>query len=682
MTAGWTAADIAKSLGVDRGSDGNFLVPCPVPSHGKGRGDRNPSCSIRDGDHGNLVMHCFAGCDHRDVRRAAAERGWGVRSNHHANGARKQKVQPAADTSGSISSLCHRGWRATAYPYEDENGATVFENVRLELFDNHGHRVEKTFRYRRHDGDGNVVENLDGIAPLPYRLQDILADTGAVIWVVEGEKDADALAAIGRTATSVSKWTEEIIEHFRGRDVVVVPDNDDAGAKRAAKANAALLPVVKSLRIAHPPVLDPSRAVGWDMADFLEMGGNIADVPAVLVVPAQNDGPIWWNQIGIRPSAGYLVKGILHPGDFACIFGESYTGKSHLALDLALSVASGATWQGHRVSQSSVLYLALEGWRGFEHRVAVRRQEFAAHVPLALWMTSLDFTDGTKTQDLIEIVKRLADVAPKVGLIVIDTLARALGGNDENTSQGMGVIISASARIQRETGACALWVHHVGKDANRGPRGHSSLLAALDTGIKVTREEGGFSRARVEKQKDGEGGQAWDFRILPVPLGYDQDGDMITAGVPEFIDVASHSPGRKRPTGQADAALKILRTLIRDTGNAKHGVVGIPDGQMTVDEASWRQECMRLKLGNGEIESEQKAFKRASASLANEGHVTQMHGQVWPTSTQAQAGQTRTNNGHVRDVYRTDTDTPLRGVSDVRDGDVMIDGYVGDDGHS
>ena len=657
------------------------MVPCPNPTHGKGRGDRTPSLCIRDGDNGSLIMHCHANCDYQDVRRAAAELGWIGRTEGKDGAARKPK-QPAPDTSGSISDLLQRGWQPTIYPYEGEDGVTAYERLRLELFDSTGIRIKKTFRQRHYDQDGNVIENMHGVSPLPYRLLDIMGDTGAVIWLVEGEKDADALAAIGMTATSVSKWTDEIIEHFRGRDVVVVPDNDDPGARHAANAEAALLPLVKSLRIARPPVLDSSRAVGWDMADFLEMGGNIADVPAVLVVPAQNDGPIWLDQISIRPSTGYLVKNILHPGDCACIFGESYTGKSHFALDLALGVASGATWKGQRVLQSTVLYIALEGWRGFEHRVAARKQEFAAHVPLALWMTSLDFTDGTDTQKLIEIVKGLADFAPKVGLIVIDTLARAIGGNDENTSQGMGVIVSASARIQKETGACVLWVHHVGKDAARGPRGHSSFFAALDTGIKVTREEGGFSRARVEKQKDGEGGQAWDFRILPVPLCLDQDGDMITAGVPEFIDVASHAPSRKRPTGQAEAALKILRTLVRDTGNEKHGVVGIPDGQMTVDEASWRQECKRLKLSTGEVEAEQKAFKRSSESLDRGGHITRAHGQVWPNSAHGHAGQTRTDAGHVRSVHRTDTDIPLRGMSDVRDGDVMIDGYVGDDGHS
>lgn len=583
---------------------------------------------------------------------------------------------PNQDTSASIAHF-ERGWHATAYDYMCADGKSVYQNVRLELFDTTGTRIGKTFRQRRHDDSGRVVENLTGVQHVPYRLPDLIENPDATIWVNEGEKCADAVADTGRIATSVAKWTDEVISHFRGRDVIVVPDNDDAGARRAAKAEAALRPVAKSLRIAKPPVLDPARAIGWDMADYLACGGSIADIEAKLAKSKRHDGPIWWDQIGPRGSGDYVVKGILHPGDFACVYGESYAGKSHLALDLAVSVATGQPWHGHRVKQCAVLYVALEGWRGFENRVAARRQQLAGqHVPLAVWMTSLDFSKPETTEYLIRIVQQLAQVAPKIGLIVFDTMARAIGANDENTSQGMGAIISASARIQEETGACSLWVHHVGKDTGRGPRGHSSLYAALDTGIKVTREGNGTSKAEIEKQKDGESGLKWQFRIVPHTLGTDQDGDIITAGVPEFIDINPNARNRPEPKGHAGKALNLLRRLVYDIGKPKPGVPGIPDNQLCVTETEWGQECMRVRLGQGGGDAEQKAFARASQSLKDGGHIGHATGQVWPTDN---IGQTRTNAGHVRSADRTDTDIPLKGMSDVRCEDTaeeISEGYV------
>jgi hypothetical protein len=69
-----TAGPIAQALGGFRNGNG-FLCHCPVPGHGKGRGDRNPSLSMADGDDGKRLVHCFAGCDSCDVLAALRSRG-------------------------------------------------------------------------------------------------------------------------------------------------------------------------------------------------------------------------------------------------------------------------------------------------------------------------------------------------------------------------------------------------------------------------------------------------------------------------------------------------------------------------------------------------------------------------------------------------------------------------------
>lgn len=71
-----TARSIAQRRGGFETSAGRWLMPCPVPSHGQGRGDHNPSCSVRDGDKpGRLLLKCFGGCDTFSVLAALREAG-------------------------------------------------------------------------------------------------------------------------------------------------------------------------------------------------------------------------------------------------------------------------------------------------------------------------------------------------------------------------------------------------------------------------------------------------------------------------------------------------------------------------------------------------------------------------------------------------------------------------------
>lgn len=68
------AAAISRALHGHKHSSG-YVCRCPVSSHGNGRGDRSPSLSIRDGDDGKLLAHCFAGCDPLDILDALRNRG-------------------------------------------------------------------------------------------------------------------------------------------------------------------------------------------------------------------------------------------------------------------------------------------------------------------------------------------------------------------------------------------------------------------------------------------------------------------------------------------------------------------------------------------------------------------------------------------------------------------------------
>ncbi len=153
-------------------------------------------------------------------------------------------------------------------------------------------------------------------------------------------------------------------------------------------------------------------------------------------------------------------------------------------------------------------------------------------------------------------------------LVVIDTLSRALAGGNENAPDGMGAFVRNIDRIRTETGACCVLVHHTGKDGSKGARGHSLLRAAVDTEIEIVRGTGAggdkLIHATLTKQKDAEAGAVFGFRLEPVRLGTDEDGDAITSCVVVSTDAPAKS--RRRLTDRNKLTLGTLVNLIANEG--------------------------------------------------------------------------------------------------------------------
>jgi len=106
-----TAEAIARALGGHR-AGGGFLVRCPVPGHGRGQGDRRPSLMLRDGDR-RLLVHCFAGCDPRDVVAVLRLRGFpGEEPGDRGSRAVRPMCAAATTPSGSTAAAL-RLWQSS-----------------------------------------------------------------------------------------------------------------------------------------------------------------------------------------------------------------------------------------------------------------------------------------------------------------------------------------------------------------------------------------------------------------------------------------------------------------------------------------------------------------------------------------------------------------------------------------
>ena len=228
------------------------------------------------------------------------------------------------------------------------------------------------------------------------------------------------------------------------------------------------------------------------------------------------------------PKTDWRVKNLFPEHGLGSIYGPSGSGKSFLALDLMAAVACGSAFYGHKTTQCPVVYVALEGTGGIAKRV----EAYETHHKIKLPNTFRIVTDMLSlfSSEASIFAEAVIEEGLNEGVIVIDTLAQSAPGSDENSSAHMGMIISNAQLLQRMTNGLVVLIHHTGKDASRGARGHSSLYAALDAALEVKRTQGGLEWLSA-KVKDGASGNATPFRLERVVLGQDEDGDEISSCV-------------------------------------------------------------------------------------------------------------------------------------------------------
>ena len=220
----------------------------------------------------------------------------------------------------------------------------------------------------------------------------------------------------------------------------------------------------------------------------------------------------------------------------------------------------------------------------------------------------------------------------KVGLVVIDTLSRAMCGGNENSSDDMGALVSHCEWLAAELDCFVLLVHHCGKDEARGLRGHSSLLGAIDTEIEVRRQRGEVGTATITKQRDGADGTEFAFGLERVLLGHDDEGDEVSSCVAipaDAGDVPKETKNKKLSAGM-QVALDVLRMTMSEEGRIPPttGDDHIPPNTPVVKESSWRSNYY-LARGSDTADTKRKAYDRAREELQARGFVRIWNEQVW-----------------------------------------------------
>jgi len=562
------AEQIAKQLGNAKKANGQWVASCPVPSHGKGNGDKNPSLSIDINDQGVPLFHCHGGCSQEDVFHT-------IRSMHLLPEL-EERPDPLANIKPIPKVEFQQEW-----VYTDENRQPVFVKQRLKVGES-----GKTYRLYKIDEHGRKQGSLSDARIVPYDLPALLdaKTAGRNIFLVEGEKAADAIKSIGMIAstahTGAGSWPAAITEYFAGAQVIILPDNDAVGWQYAHKAAEAILPIAKSVKVVDLGL----QGQGDDAYEFIEEGGSrdklVALVKAAPIItsvdqvtmperlnpiinqvqtatpaaediakefeaepaPPKEQAKIGkqiaiehWDSIQDEP-VKWLIHGVLPQGAFSALYGPPGSFKSFIALDIAHSIATGRPWMGKEVTEAgAVLYIAGEGFGGIGARIKALKIHHQTENGAPIYIIRHQLNLRSSIEDFNALVLAVETLVMETGidfkLIVIDTLARAFGGGDENSASDMMQFVVTCGHIQKIVqGAGLLFIHHSGKDSSRGMRGSSSLLAAVDTELELLRIEDSMKGlVRIAKQKDGSDNERYGFEMvtveLPAPAGTLQIGE-------------------------------------------------------------------------------------------------------------------------------------------------------------
>jgi len=514
-----------------------------------------------------------------------------------------------------------RASHVATYQYVNEDGEVTYEVLRFE---------PKTFRQRR-IVNGKSMWGLADTKPLPYRLPDIISNPHKPILIVEGEKDADALASLGFVATCNSggagKWANDLNQWFEGRDIIVLPDKDNAGEAHVRTLLSNLQGKASRIKVVRLPVQDKG-----DVSDWLNQGGDASQLKELIKKAEEFKDKITplptlsLHDIANLPPVDWLVEGLIPDKSLAMMYGEPGCGKTFIALDMALSIAHKDMWQGQTVLGGQVIYVAGEGVGGLKKRIAAWHihRGLKQEAPFIVIPTAVDLMEDS--QDLHSTIQAVSD--KPISLVIFDTLARSMSG-DENSSQDIGKAIKSMDAIREAFDCCVMAIHHSGKDNSRGARGSSAILGAVDASMKIERVGDTVSLV-VEKQKDAEMMDPIWMNTISVEVNSDVLSlDIDTSLVLERTDQGPKSGGEKGLRPAQKAVLDALNDALVKHGSLSPGGENYPNNVTVVQENYWRQVALAKSISTGNPDAERKAFSRAAEMLIQKKIVSKWQNLVW-----------------------------------------------------
>lgn len=500
---------LSRLDGVRRqGGKEEWSAKCPCRAD-----DKNPSLSVGVGDQGQVLVTCHRGvpctldeiCSSMGIEPASL---WPEDADRKNDWSRDRPVAKPAKKEPPAKKDPEKMELDTTYDYVDADGELVMQVLR--------YRTEKgkTFRQRVPDGRGGWSWSTSALEVRPlYRLPEVLAavDAGQPVWVVEGEKDADALVALGHAATcnpmgadngTGSKWRPEHTAWLAGAKVRVVMDNDTAGQVHAGYVAEQLRSAGAKVKLCRPPDghkdvadmvaaglqpedvvdteggSDPGASVAGTIAELLSdtretLSTRLSKARRLLdgAEPEQsreNPGRYTsWGELVSEADEEYrwLIPGVLEEQERVMIVAAEGVGKTMLARQVAICCAAGThPFTYSRIEPVRTLFVDLENPERIIRRTARRIVETVKTqwpdrptTDADLWIKP-DGIDVLKPRDRDRLERVIEESRPQ--LLVMGPLYKSFVDPGSRSAESVAIEVAMYLDRLREQYGIALWLEH------------------------------------------------------------------------------------------------------------------------------------------------------------------------------------------------------------------------------
>lgn len=229
----------------------------------------------------------------------------------------------------------------------------------------------------------------------------------------------------------------------------------------------------------------------------------------------------------------WVVRDYIASNATTVIFGPPESFKTFVAIDFGLCVASGQEWAGNPVKQGPVAYICGEGRQGIKRRAqawAIQNEMSLTDIPFFVSTNAGDFLDSRRTEEVLDEIDGISHEYGDPVLIIVDTLARNYGG-DENSNSEMNAFFSSIDQIRSRWESAVVVVHHPGHNNPDRPRGASAVSGNTDAMGRLERSESNLFGVksmdvvyRPGKMKDAPQPQPLGFTARQVEVGVDDHG--------------------------------------------------------------------------------------------------------------------------------------------------------------
>ena len=422
--------------------------------------DHKPSLSITLAEDGKILLHCQAGC----AFDAVCE-NLGISPAELFPDSQRRDADPSKPLA--------------VYDYRDELGKLVYQVVRLPL---------KRFMQRRPGDNGEFIWDMKGVIRVPYRLPELVkTGDGDIVFVVEGERDADNVASLGLIVTTNSggagKWLDSYNHYFKGRTVALLGDNDEPGRKHVQQVAQALLPVAREVRVLSLPE-------GFkDISEYLDTQDSVEpEALKSLLLKWFYEAEPFEPESSVQPIIVRLsdVKALpiewfwfnrIPLGMLTLLLGDAGLGKSFLTLYMASKISTGGTWpDGDGIPDNSaplgsVVILSAED--DLAHVVRPRLDSLNADLSRIKSLEGVRIKDenGQECQEYFNLQHHIPALRKAVRsckdckVIIIDPLSAFLGGKiDSHKDSDVRSVLAPLVELAEENQIAIIAIMHLNKN--------------------------------------------------------------------------------------------------------------------------------------------------------------------------------------------------------------------------